>query len=295
MKVSVVIINWNGEDKLRKYLPDILKVKGVDEFIVADDASTDKSIEILKNEFPSVCIVESHKNLGFSSNANSGVKNSSGDLVFLLNADAVPNTDCVVKALPYFEDEKTFSVGCNTGGNWSWGKFEKGFFWHYVDQGTSQTHQTLWSRGGSMILRKDIFNKLGGFDELFNPFYEEDTDLGYRATKRGYRNIWVKECIVDLPDEKGVIEKNFSKKKFSMVAQRNQLLFIWKNITDEELFNKHKKELFKKLLKSPKYLSVFLMAAVYLPQISKKRMIEKKESKLSDQKILEMFSQASFD
>ena len=51
MKVSIIVINWNGEDKLRRFLPEILKVKGVDEFIVTDDASSDKSVEMIERNF----------------------------------------------------------------------------------------------------------------------------------------------------------------------------------------------------------------------------------------------------
>src|SRR5688500_2234708 len=121
MKVSIVVINWNGADKLKKYLPEILKVKDISEVIVADDHSTDNSLEIIKS-FSSVKLVERQANGGFSSNVNSGVKEAIGDLVFLLNPDAVPDIDCVEKALPYFKENLVFSIGCNTGGNWSWGK-----------------------------------------------------------------------------------------------------------------------------------------------------------------------------
>jgi GT2 family glycosyltransferase len=288
MKTSVIVINWNGADKLKKYLPEILKVRGVDEFIVADDHSTDNSIEVVKS-FPEVKLVERQTNNGFSSNVNSGARRASGDLVFLLNPDAVPDKDCLEKALPYFKDPLVFSVSCNTGGNWSWAKFEKGFFWHYMKDGAAETHQTLWARGGSGIYRKDLLEKLNGMDELFNPYYEEDLDLGYRATKRGYKNIWIKECRVTLNDDKGVIELNVTKKKVSAIAQRNQLLFIWKNITSERLFLEHKKALAKMLLTKPSYWNIFLSALKKWDEVSKKRRVEKKESMLTDEEILTMF------
>lgn len=288
MKVSIVIINWNGAEKLKKYLPEILKVRGVKEFLVADDHSTDNSIEVVRS-FPNVRLIEREKNEGFSSNANTGVKAASGDLVFLLNPDAVPSINCVEKTLPYFKDSNIFSVGCNTGGNWSWAKFEKGFFWHYVKDGDPETHQTLWVRGGSGIFRKDVFKKLGGMDEMLNPYYEEDLDLGYRATKRGYKNLWVKECKVTLSDDKGVIELNTRKQKINKIAQRNQLLFIWKNITSEKLFSEHKKVLAKMLVTKPGYWEVFLSALKKWDEVKKRREIEKKEEKFTDEEILGLF------
>lgn len=291
MKVSVVVINWNGADKLRKYFPEVLKVKGVDEFIVTDDASTDESIALLEQQFPQVKIVKRDKNRGFSSNANSGVKNAIGELVLLLNPDAIPGVDCINNALPYFNDRQLFSIGCNTGGNWSWAKWEKGFFWHYMKKNKPETHQTLWARGGSGIFRKSVFEELGGMDELFNPYYEEDTDLGYRATKRGYKNFWVKECSVSLPKEKGVIAENIYRQEVSKIAQRNQLLFIWKNITDKDLLSQHIKMLFSMLLTCPRYWKVFLSAIVHLPKIIVKRNREAIFAKLTDSEILGKFPQ----
>jgi len=289
MTTSIVIINWNGKSKLEKYLPEILKVKQVDEFIVTDDKSSDESVKFIEENYPQIKLVKRASNGGFSANANTGVKSATTDLVFLLNPDAVPDSDCVIKAKDYFKDEKVFSVGCNTGGNWSWAKFEKGFFWHFMSQEKQETHQTLWARGGSGIFRKSIWEKLDGRDELFNPFYEEDTDLGYRATKRGYINIWAKDCEVRLPKEEGVIEQNFSKTKFSSVAQRNQLLFIWKNITSEDLLGLHQTTLLKMLLTKPKYWTIFLSALICLPDLLKKRGIEKRDQKLTDEELLSKY------
>ena len=290
MKVSIVVINWNGAEKLRKYLPSILKVKGVDEVIVADDKSSDDSVSVVEKEFPTVKLVKRSKNGGFSSNANTGVEAAGGDLVFLLNPDAVPDVDCVQKALPFFKDSSVFSVGCNTGGNWSWAKWERGFFWHYLVKGKSETHTTLWARGGSGIFRKDLYEQLGGMDELFNPYYEEDSDLGYRALKRGYKNVWVKECVVTLPEEKGVIEANITKKTFSKIAQRNQLLFIWKNITSKKMMAEHKRALWAYALRHPFYVPVILEAWKKRRQLKQKRNEEMKHMKMTDEQILGLFS-----
>lgn len=292
MKVSIVIPNWNGAGKLKKNLPKVLETKGVDEIIISDDASTDESVEILEKDFPQIKLVKRKKNSGFSTNANNGVKNAEGDLVFLLNTDAVPEKNCLEKVIAHFNNPKVFSIGFNTGGNWSWARFEKGYFWHYQAprKNELQIHQTLWASGGSGVFRKSIWEALGGFDELFNPFYEEDMDLGYRATKRGYINLWDSNAKVEHYREPGVISQHFSKEQISKVAQRNQLIFIWKNITSEKLINEHKKALIKKLASNPKYLSVFTTALIRLPKVLEKRGIEKKEAVLTDEQILGKFS-----
>lgn len=291
LSVSVVIPNWNGAVKLKNNLPEVLKLKNVREVVVCDDASTDNSVEMLKRDFPEVSLVRRDKNGGFSSNVNFGVKKAKGDLVFLLNTDAVPESDCLKYVLEHFENEAVFSVGCNVGGGWSWAKWKKGWFWHKqvgVDSDT-EAHQTLWASGGSGIFRRDLWKVFGGLDELMNPFYVEDVDLGYRATKRGYVNIFEPKAKVSHYKEKGVIEENFSKSKVANVTEKNTLILIWKNITDRGMVLSHIWWLGWRLVRHPKYWKIFLMALGVLPQILAKRKIESVEAKLGDKQIFEKF------
>lgn len=290
MKVSIVIPNWNGAEKLRRNLPKVLKVKGVDEIIVSDDVSTDNSVEIIEKEFPEVILVKRERNGGFSSNVNDGFKKATGELVFLLNNDAVPEPDSIENVLIDFTDPQVFSVSCNTGGTWAWAEFKDGFFWHkQMSEKVSKAHQTLWASGGSAIFRKSIWDSLGGLDELYNPFYEEDMDIGYRATKRGYINLWEPKSKVEHYRQKGVIAENFLPSTISQIAQRNQLIFIWKNITDPQMINDHRRALVKMLFTHPGYLTVFLSAIAKIFQIMGKRKLEEKEAKLTDQEILDKF------
>lgn len=299
MKVSIVIPNWNGVEKLTRNLPEVFKVKGVEEIIVSDDASTDDSVEVLQTKFPQIKLVKREKNGGFSSNVNTGVSHAKGDLVFLLNSDAVPDKNSVINALKHFKNPKVFSVSCNTGGNWSWAKWENGFFWHYEDKPLSfgnkseekiqGSHQTLWASGGSGIFRRDLWNEFGGLDELFDPFYEEDMDLGYRATKRGYINIFEPESRVEHYHQKGVIEENFSKSKVAKVAQRNQLIFTWKNIHSGKFIRSHIITLFKMCMFHPGYIPIVIAALSNISQILQKRKIEKPASVLNDQQVLGSF------
>ncbi|MCL5409229.1 MAG: glycosyltransferase family 2 protein [Patescibacteria group bacterium] len=299
MKVSIVIPYWNGAKLVAKHLPNILKIakqERITEIIACDDASTDETVSLLKNKFPEVILVQRQKNGGFSSNVNSGVAQANGDLIFLLNSDAEPKPGFLKPAIVHFANSKVASVGCRVGeGLWTTAKFNGGFFWHGQGQlGHNikpDAHQTLWVSGGSGIFRKVIWEELGGLDTLFDPFYEEDVDFGYRATKRGYLNIWEPESEVEHYQEKGVIEQNFSSSLVSQTAQRNQLIFIWKNITSSKLLNQHKQALLKMLTIHPKYWAVFLQAVKKWPQIMEKRAIEKKYAQLTDEEILAKFAQ----
>lgn len=299
MKVSLVIPNWNGAEKLKKNLPKVLEVaraERIEEIIVSDDASKDNSVKILKSEFPEVVVLESKaaRNLGFSSNVNRGVKQSKGDLVMLLNTDATLSENFLKPLLPHFENSKVFGVGCNTGGTWATATFKDGFFQHsqafQTTSGEAKAHITLWASGGSGVFRKSIWEELGGLDPLYNPFYVEDLDLGYRAWKRGYKNIWEPRSLVKHYKEKGVIESNFSEHLIKNITERNMLIFTWKNITSKKLMAEHKKALVKMFLQHPKYSLIIIAALRKLSQILARRKIEERDAKLADEEILYIFA-----
>ncbi|KKS65390.1 hypothetical protein A3A14_04555 [Candidatus Daviesbacteria bacterium RIFCSPLOWO2_01_FULL_43_38] len=296
MKISIVIPYWNGAEKIKKHLPGVLEFAGankVEEIVASDDASTDETVNLLKSEFPEVVVVERKKNEGFASNVNTGFAHAKGDIIFLLNSDASAGMDVLRYALPHFEDPKVFSVGCNVGGLWSVGYFKDGFFRHdqarQTTSGEAKYHRTLWTSGGSSIFRKSLWDEIGGLDELYNPFYVEDVDLGYRATKRGYINIWEPRSRVEHYKEKGVIESNFTRSTISSTSERNMLIFVWKNITDQKMMSEHRMALAKRLVQHPKYWSVFMDALRRLPATLAKREIEKKAAKLSDEEVFSLF------
>ncbi len=296
MKVTIIIPNWNGVEKLKTHLPYVLKAvksNNIEEIIVADDASTDSSLEVLNKYFKEVKVIKHNKNLGFSSNVNAGVGEAKTDLIYLLNSDAHPDINFLKPLVVHLNNPKVFSVGSNVGALWAVGKFENGFFWHgkgVLKEGEKlKAHQTLWVSGGSGLFRKDIWDEFSGLDPLFNPFYEEDMDLGYRTTKSGYINIWEPESLVEHYKEKGVIATHFSQNNVATVAQRNQLIFIWKNITDPEFISEHELKLAQMLVSHPKYWKIFLSAAKFIPEIRRKRKLLKKMFKLTDKEVISMF------
>ena len=111
--------------------------------------------------------------------------------------------------------------------------------------------------------------------------------------KSGYTNIWEPESRVEHYKQKGVIEENFSKAKIAKTAQRNQLLFIWKNITDPGYLLSHKFNLLKNCLLHPKYTMVVLSALILLPQVLQKRLGATKGFKVSDKDIFNKYQRDS--
>lgn len=247
LAVSIIIPNWNGEKLLNKNLPKVLAAaKEATEIIVVDDASTDGSVELVKNKFPAVKIVTKPKNEGYSSTVNLGVQVAAGDIVVLINTDVAPAKDFLKSLLKHFDDPLVFAVGCEDlsvengltvlrgRGEAAW---KKGFFIHW--RGEVDKTDTAWVSGGSGAFRRSIWEKLGGMDTLFNPFYWEDIDLSYRALKSGYKLVFDPRSKVLHFHEGGKILKSYDKNQIARIAYRNQFIFIWKNLSERRIILDH--------------------------------------------------------
>ncbi|MEK7141529.1 MAG: glycosyltransferase family 2 protein [Patescibacteria group bacterium] len=246
MKISIVIPNRNGAELLEKNLPSVLAAVKGEEVIVVDDASTDNSVELLQGKFSSVHVIRKAHHDGYASTINVGVKEATGDVVVLLNTDVRPEQDFLTPLLNHFNDPSVFAVGClekSIEGKTTVfrgrgeAKWEKGFFIH--SRGEVNQSTTAWVSGGSGAFRRSIWMKLGGMDEIFNPFYWEDIDLSYRALKSGYTLVFEPKSVVVHEHTKGVIKQEYSPMQVNVIAYRNQFLFIWKNLSDVPIMLAH--------------------------------------------------------
>jgi len=294
MQVSIVIPNFNGEELLRRNLPSVLAAMGeagnqIREIIVVDDGSKDASIKILKEEFPLVKVIKHTVNRGFSAAVNTGVRMSKGDLVALLNTDVAPEKNFLENVLLIFKDEKVFAVSLHEKGfGWAKGLIEDGFIVHRPAEESTTSHRTFWVNGGSGVFRRKTWMELGGMDEkLLSPLYWEDLDLSYRAQKRGYELLWEPKALVS--HERESTTKKLPLRYVQRIQERNQLLFIWKNLTSQILFRKHILGLLKRVVMHPGYLFVVFSAIRFLFKVLKARNIETKEAKISDEAIFNRF------
>lgn len=292
MKTSIVIPNWNGEHLLEENLPAVLQI-GADEVIVVDDGSTDGSSAVLRNfkkKASNLKVIVNPENFGFSFAVNRGVQLCKGDIVLLINTDAKPKEGLLKAVVPHFKDRKVFAVSFSEK-QWSWsrGFWNNGFVEHEPGERTSVAHRTFWASGGSAAFRKSIWDELGGFDENYAPFYWEDIDLSYRALKRGYKVLWEPKAEI-LHKHEGTIGKYFSKSYIEFIQERNQLIFIWKNITSKKMFTEHINRLTKRVLRGPGYIKIVIAALSKLSQIKKLREIEKRDARITDEKIFSEFN-----
>lgn len=294
LSVSVVIPNYNGKELLKSNLPRMLDAKRdpnnrILEIIVVDDGSSDDSVNFVKTNYPEIRIIKHKVHRGFSSAVNTGVRSSKGNYLALINNDVLPANNFLVSALPHFEDEDVFAVSLHEKDyGWSKGMFGDGYILIGSGPETVSAHNTFWVSGASGVFRKSQFVELGGMDEaLLSPFMWEDLDLSYRASKRGLKLIWEPNAHVVHEHESTV--KLFPPKYASRIKERNQLLFIWKNLTSNNLFKKHLVSLFSRTLRHPGYLRIVLMALMRIKIVIKHRKKEIKESKVSDEAIFARF------
>ncbi len=202
--ISVVIPNYNGTSLLNEILPcaekALLTVGLPNEIIVVDDCSTDESISFLKNNFPRVKIIQNEINSGFSPTINKGIFSATFDHILLLNNDVKLNADYFIHQLKYFDNDDCFGVMGRIIG-WDDDRIQDGgkypvfhgakiktngnFIPHAVN--SNEVYYSMYLSGANAFVSKEKLIKLGGFDEIFAPFYVEDFELSLRAWRLGWK------------------------------------------------------------------------------------------------------------
>lgn len=310
MKISIVIPNYNGMTLLAKNLPEVIKTGSGAEIIIVDDASTDGSVLYIKNKILNekntnnkkyIKLIINPANLGFSSSVNRGVKEASGELVVLLNTDIIPQKGYLEHLIEHFWDQEVFAVGCiqkcPEGGRMvlrgrGIGKFGRGFLVH--SRGEVNKHNTLWVSAGAGCFRKRIWEKLGGMCEFYNPFYWEDIDLSYRALKAGYKIKFESRSMVIHDQAKGAIRSKYSESEVKTIAYRNQILFVWMNLTDPGFIAEHCLFMLIHLIRSvikkdDGFIKGFFLAVRGLIGIYQRRRQNRRLFVKSDREILDQF------
>lgn len=296
MNISIVIPNYNGQELLEKNLPSVIEASlnlknNISEIIVVDDGSTDTSVDFLTKKFKNqIKLIKHTKNRGFSSAVNTGVRSSSGDLIVLLNSDVAPSVNFLETVIPIFEDDKVFSVSFHEKGHgFSKGLFADGYIQQPSGPEINKVSLTFYTNGGSGAFRKSIWKELGGMDEkLLSPYYWEDIDLSYRASKRNYTNLWDPNSNI-VHVHRSTVSK-LLKKKVDMTRERNQLLMIWKNIHSKNLMKKHILAILTRTLRHPGYLKVIIFALFRLTIALRGRAKEIKECVVSDEAVFQKYS-----
>ncbi|MCR5249002.1 MAG: glycosyltransferase family 2 protein [Lachnospiraceae bacterium] len=247
LRVSVVIPNYNGEKYLKDCL-DSLMAQNVHSFeiIVVDDASTDGALAQARKlypengEAPRIRYVTHSENIGFAGTVNEGIALARAPYVILLNNDTRVEADFVEtlwKEIRRRDD--VFSVSASMRNMQEPGLMDDAgdlfcaLGWAFSDARDRKAslydkrREVFSACGGAAIYRKDLLEKLGGFDEKHFA-YLEDVDLGYRAKWAGYRNLYAPDAVV-LHAGSASSGSRYNPFKLRLTV-RNQLYLLYKNM-----------------------------------------------------------------
>ncbi len=253
---SVIILNWNGKDLLARGLPSVLEAVRADgrphEVMVVDNGSTDGSQEFLRREFPQVRLIALPENVGFAEGNNAGVRAAAHDVVVLLNNDMIVDRGFLRPLLDGF-GPRTFAVTSQIflqdphARREETGKTTAHFLHGMISYGHCPLegkellrpyYPVFWAGGGSSAFSRERFLMLGGFQAVFSPAYVEDTDLSYQAWKMGWEVLFAPASIVH-HKHRASSSRRFKPMELETLIQRNQFLFLWKNIRSWRLLLSH--------------------------------------------------------
>ncbi len=246
MKIAVVILNWNGKNLLEQFLPSVVEYSKEASIYVADNASTDDSIEFIKSKYSSVKIIQNKDNDGFAKGYNDALKHVEEDILCLLNSDIEvtknwlqpilntfgkePNTAIIQPKILDFKQKDYFEyAGAGGGFIDKYGyPYCRGRIFNTLEKDIGQYNDTIdifWASGACFFIKKEIFNELNGFDTSFFAHMEE-IDLCWRAKNSGYTIKYVGTSTVFHVG--GATLKNTNPKK-TYLNFRNSLFALTKN------------------------------------------------------------------
>ena len=241
------------------------KAKCEYEIIVVDDCSSDDSVSMLQNRFPEIIIIQNEINQGFSATCNRGVFAAKLPLVCICSTDVTLEADYFLNALPHFQNPNLFALKGNIVNYTSSFDnimntektsqlfFKRGFyrFNNRVEYDfkplTGKLHEQFVLLGCVFLCDREKMLHLKGFDEIFSPFYWEDSDLAIRALRSGYKVVYEPNCVV-YHQTSATISNYRSYNKRRLISMRNKFLFSWRHMDSVTLWIKHLSHTFISLL-----------------------------------------------
>jgi len=254
-EVAVVILNWNGVDLLKQFLPPLIRYTdpGLASIWVADNGSTDASPELLRTEFPSANIVELKQNYGFADGYNRALAQIDADYFVLLNSDVEVSENwlepmyralsedplagaCGPKILSWHNRKLFEHAGAAGGFLDKYGyPFCRGRIFNVLENDKGQFDDNmdiLWASGACLMIRSDLYRRAGGLDPFFFAHMEE-IDLCWRIKSMGYR---VKFCYESIIYHVGGATLPNDDHKKTYLNFRNNIILLYKNLPASRLY-----------------------------------------------------------
>ncbi len=253
MRIAVVILNWNGEVLLERYLPSVIQYSEDARIYLADNASTDGSVAYVRSNFPSIEIIQNKTNGGFVKGYNDALKFVDADIFCLLNSDVEVTEGWLVPIMEAFKNIPEASIiqpkildlmrkdyfeyaGAAGGFIDQLGyPFCRGRIFQELEKDNGQyddIREIFWATGACMFIKRDVFNSLDGFDEDYFA-HQEEVDLCWRAKNSGHKVFYVGASKVYHLG--GSTLSNMNPKK-TFLNFRNSLFSITKNLPRRKAF-----------------------------------------------------------
>ncbi|GGG64777.1 glycosyltransferase family 2 protein [Epilithonimonas arachidiradicis] len=247
MTVAIAILNWNGKNWLKKFLPSVIKYSQDTAIYVIDNASTDDSIKFLKTNFPSVKIVQNISNSGFAAGYNEGLKSINSEIYCLLNSDVEVTDNWLSPIIDLFSQDKNIAAvqpkildynqknkfefaGAGGGLIDNLGyPYCRGRIFDDVETDSGQYDdetEIFWASGCSLFIRSEDFWNMNGFDERFFA-HQEEIDLCWRLKNAGKKIYYTGKSTVYHVGG-GTLNKQNPRKTF--LNFRNNLTMLVKNL-----------------------------------------------------------------
>jgi len=239
-KVTIIVLNWNGRNLLKKCLDSVIKTNYPNfEVIVVDNASNDGSQSIIEKHYANVRLIENMKNIGYAGGNNVAIKCTEGDYVVLLNNDTIVYRDWISELIKIASTDyrigilgcKVYVMGTNiiqhAGCELSF--ISKPFFTRSLEEDRGQYNEVSdvdYISGEAMMIKRDVFDKVGLLDLDYFAYWE-DVDFCYRTRKAGYRIVYVPKSIIEHK-----ISASWEKRPLEakILGEKNRILFILKNL-----------------------------------------------------------------
>lgn len=251
MKTAVVILNWNGKKLLEQFLPSIVNFSSKEaEIYVADNASSDDSLQFVREFFPSVKIIENQTNEGFAKGYNDALQLIEADIYCLINSDVEVTENWLTPVLELFAKEKNTAIiqpkllDYKNKTKFEYAGAAGGFidlygypycrgriFWD-LEKDNSQYNDIapiFWASGACFFIRSKVYHQLGGFDEDYFA-HQEEVDLCWRTKNAAYDVKYVGTSTVYHVGGATLQESNPRKTYLNF---RNSLLNVIKNVPKE--------------------------------------------------------------
>lgn len=252
-KVAIVILNWNGAQMMRRFLPSVIEHSAsVADIIVADNASTDDSLDMLKRDFPDVRLIVLDRNYGFAGGYNKALEQVDNEFYMLLNSDVEVSSGwmdilldfmqlnpdaaaCQPKLRAHYARQEFEYAGASGGFIDCYGyPFCRGRIFDTVETDNGQyddVSEVAWATGAALMIRRDDFWRVGGFDNRFFA-HNEEIDLCWRLRNLG-RKIYCQPASVVYHVGGGTLPKSNPMKTY--LNFRNNLTMLYKNLPDSDL------------------------------------------------------------